>query len=112
MMTRTTLAAMAGLALMFGVNSYAKSPEVTRAERQSALQSNQAEYQRRLSRDGRANADRWLEQRAISNRPSKVKSRTRADLKNCKKVRWVNRATPGFGGSGMTMSRVAVCADK
>lgn len=85
---------------------------LTLAERQSAWSSNKAEYRRRLVRDGQASADRWLEQQARGQTTEQRAGTTpRASKKNCKKVRWVNRATPGFGGGPMTMSRVAVCAD-
>lgn len=85
---------------------------LTVAERQAAWSSNKAEYRRRVVRDGQANADRWLDQQAHAMRSEpRSRSRARASQKDCKKVRWVNRATPGFGGGPMTMSRVAVCAD-
>lgn len=83
------------------------------AERQAAFERHKVEYRRRLLRDGQASADRWLDAQA---RRASARARPRpapsADqAKKCKKVRWVNRATPGFGGGPMTMSRVAVCAD-
>jgi len=98
---------------------------LTTAERQAAWSLHKAEYRRRLLRDGQASADRWLDSQARTTRgtpPATTATSTRetagprgragpADKKNCKKVRWVNRATPGFGGNGMTMSRVAVCDD-
>lgn len=85
---------------------------VSMAERQAAWPRNKDEYRRRMLRDGPAAADRWLDEqvRATSTRP-RPQATTRTGKKNCKKVRWVNRATPGFGGGPMTMSRVAVCAD-
>ena len=98
---------------------------LTLAERQAAWSTHKAEYRRRLLRDGQASADRWLDAQARTARgasstdaPAPMRETTAplADTrpsatKNCKKVRWVNRATPGFGGSGMTMSRVPVCDD-
>lgn len=85
---------------------------LTLAERQAAWSNNKAEYRRRLVRDGQASADRWLEQQARGQTPEQQASTTPDTSKeNCRKVRWVNRATPGFGGGPMTMSRVAVCAD-
>lgn len=92
----------------------------TLAERQSAWNANKAEYRRRVASDGQRSADRWLDQQVLAMRggetadtskPSSAASTSGKGKKDCKKVRWVNRATPGFGGSGMTMSRVAVCAD-
>lgn len=99
---------------------------LTLAERQAAWSEHKAEYRRRLLRDGRAGADRWLDAQALAARgtpssapaakPPQEAAAPRAtadapDTRNCRKIRWVNRATPGFGGSGMTMSRVPVCAD-
>lgn len=85
---------------------------LTVAERQAAWSNHKTEYRRRLARDGQASADRWLDQQARTMRGEpRSQSRTRTARKDCKKVRWVNRATPGFGGGPMTMSRVAVCAD-
>ena len=98
---------------------------LTLAERQAAWSTHKAEYRRRLLRDGQASADRWLDAQARTPRgASSTTAATptretavpsvgtkRSDGKDCKKVRWVNRATPGFGGSGMTMSRVPVCDD-
>lgn len=82
------------------------------AERQAAWFANKTEYRRRLVRDGQASADRWLDQKAGATRAKpQTRSSAQARKKNCNKVRWVNRATPGFGGGPMTMSRVAVCAD-
>ena len=86
---------------------------VSMAEQQAAYERDKAEYRRRLLRDGQASADRWLDGKARS-APAKSQPHgaPRANqAKKCKKVRWVNRATPGFGGGPMTMSRVAVCAD-
>lgn len=111
--------------------STAASDTLTLAERQAAWRTHKDEYRRRLMRDGKASADGWLDAQALASRspqtppaatPAAATAATpatdapRADKKpkgnkNCKKVRWVNRATPGFGGSGMTMSRVAVCDD-
>lgn len=97
----------------------------TLAERQAAWNANKAEYRRRLAADGQRSADRWLDRQALAMRgngadaakapgttgaPAPSRAGTRGK-KECKKVRWVNRATPGFGGGPMTMSRVAVCAD-
>lgn len=98
---------------------------LTLAERQAAWSTHKAEYRRRLLRDGQASADRWLDAQARAARgtspataavPTRKTAALRADVrpsgkKNCKRIRWVNRATPGFGGSGMTMSRVPVCDD-
>lgn len=92
--------------------STATARPLTLAERQAAWSSNKAEYQRRVVRDGQSSADRWLDERArASTNQPRPKASTRTKKKNCKKVRWVNRATPGFGGAPMTMRRVAVCAD-
>jgi hypothetical protein len=85
---------------------------LTVAERQAAWSSHKVEYRRRLARDGQASADRWLDSQARAMRGEpRSQPRARTGKKDCKKVRWVNRATPGFGGGPMTMSRVAVCAD-
>ena len=98
---------------------------LTLAERQAAWSTHKTEYRRRLLRDGQASADRWLDAQARTARgasstdaPAPMRETTAplaesrpSATKNCKKVRWVNRATPGFGGSGMTMSRVPVCDD-
>lgn len=109
----------------------AQDGTLTLAERQAAWRTHKDEYRRRLMRDGQASADRWLDAQALASRgpqappaatPTPATAATpateapRAGKKpkgnrNCKKVRWVNRATPGFGGSGMTMSRVPVCDD-
>ncbi len=40
------------------------SPPLTRAERKAAWTVYEAEYQRRVTRDGHASADRWFEERA------------------------------------------------
>ena len=102
--------------------AYASDSPLTLAERQAAWSTHKAEYRRRLLRDGQVSADRWLDAQARTARgasstdapapmrettPPLAESRPSA-TKNCKKIRWVNRATPGFGGSGMTMSRVPV----
>jgi len=85
---------------------------LTLAERQAAWSGNKAEYRRRVAQDGQASADRWLDGQARAKRGEpRPQRQTRKSKKDCKKVRWVNRATPGFGGGAMTMSRVAVCAD-
>lgn len=88
---------------------------VSQADRQAAWARNKAEYRRRMVRDGPAAADRWLDRQArLSSSTRTTTSRTNragADTRNCKRIRWVNRATPGFGGGPMTMSRVAVCAN-
>src|SRR3546814_15162822 len=63
--------------------------------------------------DGPSAADRWLDQQARATMTkSRIRPSTRTGKKTCKTVRWVNRATPGFGGGQMTMSRVAVCAER
>lgn len=90
--------------------------KVSQADRQAAWSRNKAEYRRRMLRDGPAAADRWLDQQVrassrTSTAPPKRADQPRASKRNCKRVRYVNRATPGFGGGPMTMSRVAVCAD-
>lgn len=89
---------------------------VSQADRQATWSRNKAEYRRRMLRDGPAAADRWLDQQARASAttrtaPQARTSQSRTGKRNCKKVRWVNRATPGFGGGPMTMSRVAVCAE-
>lgn len=96
----------------------ASARPLTLAERQAAWSKNKEEYQNRLLRDGQASADRWLDEQArghaTEQRPKATTPRTSqkaTSKKDCKKVRWVNRATPGFGGGPMTMSRVPVCAD-
>lgn len=82
------------------------------AERQAAWSRNKTEYRRRMLRDGPAAADRWLDQQARRDaRQSPTPGTSRKSMKGCKKVRYVTRPTPGFGGGPMTMSRVAVCAD-
>ena len=84
------------------------------AERQAAFERHKVEYRRRLLRDGQVSADRWLEAQTrpapARRKPQQPAPRAGED-KKCKKVRWVNRAAPGFGGGPMTMSRVPVCAD-
>ena len=105
-----------------GQTASAERP-LTLAERQAAWSTYRTEYQRRLRQEGQANADRWLDARALAMRGgtspavqtqpqtrSQPSARSRA-AKDCKKVRWVNRAAPGFGGNPMTMRRVAVCDD-
>ena len=84
------------------------------AERQAAFERHKVEYRRRLLRDGQPSVDRWLNAQARPALATAKPQRTpRADeAKKCKKVRWLNRATPGFGGGPMTVSRVAVCADR
>ncbi|MGJ4727882.1 hypothetical protein [Luteimonas sp. SDU101] len=103
----------------------AQDGTLTLAERQAAWSAHKGEYRRRLLRDGQASADRWLDDQVLASRavqpapaatPGPPTEPPRAGkqpkgTKNCKKIRWVNRATPGFGGSGMTMSRVPVCDD-
>lgn len=94
----------------------AASARVSQADRQAAWSRNKAEYRRRMLRDGPAAADRWLDEQARASATTTAAPRARsgqrrAGLKNCKKIRYVNRATPGFGGAPMTMSRVAVCDD-
>lgn len=94
--------------------SASQRSRVSQADRQAVWSRNKAEYRRRMLRDGPAAADRWLDQQAQAaarTTPRTRTSRTSSRPKNCKKVRYVNRATPGFGGAAMTMSRVAVCAD-
>lgn len=91
---------------------FAAAGSLTLAERQALWSGNKAEYRRRLARDGQASADRWLNEQARPDKPkAQPKTTKRTGKKDCKKVRWVNRATPGFGGAPMTMRRVAVCAD-
>ena len=121
--TRKAVTILAGSFLLFAGQSAAQAQDrtdasetrvrpITLAERQAAWSANKAEYRRRLVRDGQASADRWLDQQARGQTTEQPPRRTtRTSKKNCKKVRWVNRATPGFGGGPMTMSRVAVCAD-
>src|SRR3546814_11194438 len=66
-----------------------------------------------MLRDGPAAANRWLDEQAgAAPADARPRATTRTGKTSCKKVRWVNRATPGFGGGPMTMSRVAVCADE
>lgn len=86
------------------------------ADRQAVWSKNKAEYRRKMLREGPAAADRWLDEQARASgtttaAPVARPNQRRANPKNCKKVRYVNRATPGFGGGPMTMSRVAVCDD-
>lgn len=130
--TRAAVIILAGSFLLFAGQSPAQAQKrtdasersarpLTLAERQAAWSANKAEYRRRLVRDGQASADRWLDQQArpqtSEQRPPRQTAEQRSGTtthtgkKNCKKVRWVNRATSGFGGGPMTMSRVAVCAD-
>ncbi len=97
-----------------GQSEAATARPLTLAERQAAWSANKEEYRRRAARDGQASADRWLDRQALAARPAEPRKKLQARSaakKDCKKVRWVNRATPGFGGGAMTMSRVAVCAD-
>lgn len=94
----------------------------------------QAEYARRLLRDGRASADAWAREQgrlfrasleaegicpptADSARPS-TQNRSRSarrptgkDGKPCERTRVEQRVTPGFGGAPMSMGMVVVCAD-
>lgn len=105
--------------------AYASDSPLTLAERQAAWSTHKTEYRRRLLRDGQVSADRWLDAQARTARgassatgaaPTRGTTAPPSDTtpsarKDCKKVRWVNRATPGFGGNGMTMSRVPVCND-
>lgn len=124
MIKHIVLAGIAGPFLCAATSALAQQPTsiglaaaqrpLTLAERQAAWKANKAEYRRRLVNDGQRSADRWLDQqaRAKSGSEGSATAPPRATGKrNCKKVRWVNRATPGFGGAGMTMSRVPVCAD-
>lgn len=114
------LAAYPAIAQEGGASSAVTAQAVTLAERQAAWNANKAEYRRRVAKDGQKSADRWLDQQVIAarggqnavttNKSRSAKGGTKSK-RDCKKVRWVNRATPGFGGSGMTMSRVPVCAD-
>jgi len=84
------------------------------AERQAVWSQNRREYRRRLLQDGQSSADRWLDEQARrargESRPQE-RTRSRDGAENCRNVRWVNRATPGFGGGAMTMSRVPICVD-
>lgn len=121
--TRKAITVLAGPLLLCAGQSAAQAPSpsdaaetrarpLTLAERQAVWSSNKVEYRRRMLRDGKASADRWLEQQARGQTPEqRARTTPGKSKKNCKKVRWVNRATPGFGGGPMTMSRVAVCAD-
>src|SRR3546814_13427021 len=66
-----------------------------------------------MLRDGPAAANRWLDEQAgAAPADARPRATTRTGKTSCKKVRWVNRATPGFGGGPLTMSRLAVCADE
>lgn len=111
-----------------GVRMAQSAGEITRlptmADRQAAWSHNKVEYRQRLLRDGPAAADRWLEQLAAggvkasqadptvrqSGTPSKTVRSSKKSLKSCKRIRYVTRPRPVFGG-GMVLSRVAVCAD-
>src|SRR3546814_19373219 len=89
------------------------SRQVSQAERQAAFSRNKAEYRRRMLRDGPAAANRWLDEQAgAAPADARPRATTRTGQTSCKKVRWVNRAPPGFGGGPMTRSRGAVCADE
>lgn len=82
------------------------------SERQAAPEeSNASTQEARSSAAGRQAGEPSQAEQAASAAPRTSGRKTRASLENCKKIRWVNRATPGFGGGPMTMSRVAVCAD-
>src|SRR3546814_5610596 len=82
------------------------SRQVSQAERQAAFSRNKAEYRRRMLRDGPAAANRWLDEQAgAAPADARPRATTRTGKTSCKKVRWVNRATPGFGGGPMTRSR-------
>lgn len=120
------MAVLAGASLFIAGAAHAQQRDIaatarplTLAERQAAWSSNKDEYRRRVASDGQASADRWLDEQARAThgqaRAAPTQSRPaparRAGAKDCKKVRWVNRATPGFGGAPMTMRRVAICAD-
>lgn len=124
MIKHIVLAGIAGPLLCVATSALAQQPTstgsaaaqrpLTLAERQAAWKANEAEYRRRLVNDGQRSADRWLDQQARAksgSEPSATARRNARGKPNCKKVRWVNRATPGFGGTGMTMSRVPICAD-
>src|SRR3546814_12079808 len=85
------------------------SRQVSQAERQAAFSRNKAEYRRRMLRDGPAAANRWLDEQAgAAPADARPRATTRTGKTSCKKVRWVNRATPGFGGGPMTTRRVDV----
>src|SRR3546814_17190844 len=76
------------------------------------FRSNKAEYRRRMLRDGPAAANRWLDEQAgAAPADARPRATTRTGKTSCKKVRWANRATQGFGGGPRTMSRGAVCQD-
>lgn len=81
------------------------------AERQAAWSRNKTEYRKRMLRDGKASADRWLDQQAQT--PSNSRRVIPADRTgaSCKRVRYVTRAAPGFGGEPMKLRRIAICAD-
>lgn len=95
----------------------AKTGAVSLADRQAAWSRNKTEYRRIMLKKGPAAADRWLDEQVRASgttttaAPVANSSQRRTRKGNCKKVRYVNRATPGFGGGPMTMSRVAVCDD-
>jgi len=122
---RLMAAALAACTLLLADGALAQRPgqahaeaaadrSLTLAERQAAWSANKEEYRRRVAKDGQASADRWLDQKALAARPAEPRKKSQArsaGKKDCKKVRWVNRATPGFGGGAMTMSRIPVCAD-
>lgn len=80
----------------------AAAQPLTLAERQSAWNANKAEYRRRVANDGQRSADRWLDQQALAMRGGESAGASKASnaartggkgKKDCKKVRWVNRAT-------------------
>src|SRR3546814_9742601 len=78
------------------------SRQVSQAERQAAFSRNKAEYRRRMLRDGPAAANRWLDEQAgAAPADARPRATTRTGKTSCKKVRWVNRATQGFGGGPM-----------
>ena len=125
MINRIVLAALAGSSLFLAYPTLAQRQPaaqsdaasgrpLTLAERQAAWNDHKAEYRRRVAQDGQRSADRWLDQQALAKRGGEAQpaaAERAKPKKDCKKIRWVNRATPGFGGAGMTMSRVPVCAD-
>lgn len=52
-------------------SSSTTAPPLTLAERQRAWSSNKTEYQKRLLRDGKPSADRWLDQLALAGRDAR-----------------------------------------
>lgn len=80
----------------------------------------ESRYKRRVRIDGQAYADNWLQEQACPTPAQEAAKKKRLTEKRgltdkqgrpCKNIRMVNRATPGFGGAGMSMSLVPKCAD-